>query len=138
MADGTISMIEGLGSKAIDSNEMRRKPPPDSHSVKEEISDSEDELLEVLEGVESINQEVGALNHHIKTTTSLSTVQSELKSPPAPEPSDLLGLEVKKEAAEQVSQGNTIFNKYLSKSAKKRLKKQAKEESISSFSSGGN
>ncbi|KAI8559924.1 hypothetical protein RHMOL_Rhmol04G0214100 [Rhododendron molle] len=25
MADGTISMIDGLGSRAIDSNELRRK-----------------------------------------------------------------------------------------------------------------
>ncbi|KAF7139173.1 hypothetical protein RHSIM_Rhsim07G0156600 [Rhododendron simsii] len=114
------------------------RPPPDSHSFKEKISDSKDELLEVLEGVESIDQEVGALNHHIRTTTSFGTVQSKLKSPPALEPPDLLGPEVKKKAAEQVSKGSTVLNKYLSKSAKKRLKKQAKEESISSFSSGGN
>ncbi|KAF7120230.1 hypothetical protein RHSIM_Rhsim13G0130100 [Rhododendron simsii] len=168
MADGTISMIDGLGSKAIDSNEMRRKqknssesapilvqddtvtqvgnkeqsvgwenpnqcsrPPLDSHPLTEEISDSENELLEVLGGVGSSDQEVGALNHYIRTTTSSGSVQSEFKSSPAPEPPDSLGLEVKKEAAEQVSKGSTIFNKYLSKSAKKRLKKQAKKELIS-------
>ncbi|KAF7141695.1 hypothetical protein RHSIM_Rhsim06G0091000 [Rhododendron simsii] len=111
---------------------------PITHSPGEELSDSEDELLEVLEGVVSSKQEVGALNKHLETTTSLVKVQSELKTSPTPEPPNLLDTWIKGEATELVSNGSIVFNKYLSKSAKRRLKKQAKEESICSFSSGGN
>ncbi|KAF7139522.1 hypothetical protein RHSIM_Rhsim07G0148000 [Rhododendron simsii] len=88
----TVTQV-GNENQKVDCENFKQSnsSPPDSHSPKEEISDSEDELLEVFEGVVSSNQE---------------------------------------EAVEQVSKGSTVFNKYLSKSAKKRLKKQAKEESI--------
>ncbi|KAF7144925.1 hypothetical protein RHSIM_Rhsim04G0148600 [Rhododendron simsii] len=80
------------------------------HSTGEELSDSEDDLLEVLEGVTS----------------------------PTPEPPDLLDPGVKGEAAVLNSNGGTIFNKHVSKSTKRRLRKQAKEASFSSLSSGRN
>ncbi|XP_058217387.1 uncharacterized protein LOC131328462 [Rhododendron vialii] len=108
--------------------------PPDTRSIREELSDSEDELLEVLEGVVSSNQEEGVLNQSIKTATSLAKVQSELKPSLATEPPDRLDPGVSKVAADLVSKGSASFNKLLSKSAKKHLKKQAKEESIVSAS----
>ncbi|KAF7137475.1 hypothetical protein RHSIM_Rhsim07G0147400 [Rhododendron simsii] len=112
--------------------------PPDTHSIREELSDSEDELLEVLEWVVSSNQKEGVLNQSIKTATSLAKVQSELKSSLATEPPDQLDPGVSKVAADLVSKGSAGFNKFLFKSAKKRLKKQAMEESISSFSNRRN
>ncbi|KAF7146538.1 hypothetical protein RHSIM_Rhsim04G0148300 [Rhododendron simsii] len=113
-----------------------RSSPPDSTG--EELSDSEVELLEVLEGVVSSNQEGRVLTPGIKTATSPSKVHSEIKSSLANDPPDRLDIGVSKVAAELVSKGSAGFNKFLSKSAKKRLKKQAKEESLCSFSNGGN
>ncbi|KAG5516061.1 hypothetical protein RHGRI_036944 [Rhododendron griersonianum] len=100
---------------------------------KKTISDFEDELLEVLEGVVSCNQKAEALNQQLKTSASLEVgstdssngspnpeemtrvkVQYELKTPPTPEPLDLLGPGVKREAVELVSNGSLVFNKYLS------------------------
>ncbi|KAF7146402.1 hypothetical protein RHSIM_Rhsim04G0148200 [Rhododendron simsii] len=113
--------------------------PPDTQSTREELSDSEDEFLEVLEGVVSSNQEERVLNHQsIKTATSLAKVHSELKSSLVDEPPDQLDPGVSKVAANLVSKGSAGFNKFLSKSAKKRLKKQAKEETLSSFNNGRN
>ncbi|KAG5557720.1 hypothetical protein RHGRI_007839 [Rhododendron griersonianum] len=167
MADGTILMAEGLGCKAIDSNEIRRKQKGISEplsplqskimqsgnlnrsnstelethnpsspimkkllTLREELSDSEEGLLQVLEGVVSSNQGVGASNQHLRTEGSLVKVKSDLNISHAPEPPDPLGSGVNEEAAEHVSKGSTDFNKYLSKTAKKRLKKQAKEDLI--------
>ncbi|KAG5557721.1 hypothetical protein RHGRI_007839 [Rhododendron griersonianum] len=130
MADGTILMAEGLGCKAIDSNEIRRKQKGISEPLREELSDSEEGLLQVLEGVVSSNQGVGASNQHLRTEGSLVKVKSDLNISHAPEPPDPLGSGVNEEAAEHVSKGSTDFNKYLSKTAKKRLKKQAKEDLI--------
>ncbi|KAG5557719.1 hypothetical protein RHGRI_007839 [Rhododendron griersonianum] len=96
----------------------------------EELSDSEEGLLQVLEGVVSSNQGVGASNQHLRTEGSLVKVKSDLNISHAPEPPDPLGSGVNEEAAEHVSKGSTDFNKYLSKTAKKRLKKQAKEDLI--------
>ncbi|KAF7137272.1 hypothetical protein RHSIM_Rhsim07G0147900 [Rhododendron simsii] len=105
--------------------------PPDTHLIREELSDSEDELLEVLEGVVSSNQEERVLNQSIKTATSLAKVHSELKSSLANEPPNRLDPGVSKVAIDMVSKGSAGFNKFLSKSTKKRLKKQAKEETLS-------
>ncbi|KAF7138376.1 hypothetical protein RHSIM_Rhsim07G0151000 [Rhododendron simsii] len=107
---------------------------PVTVSIGKELSDSEDELLKVLEGVVSSNQEGRVLNQSIKTATSLAKVHSDLKSSLANEPPDRVDIGVSKVAADLVSKGSAGFNKFLSKSAKKRLKKQAKEESLSSFS----
>ncbi|KAF7149780.1 hypothetical protein RHSIM_Rhsim02G0149900 [Rhododendron simsii] len=107
------------------------------HSTGEEISDSEDELLEVLEGVVSSKQEVEAPSQP-KAAVSLVKAHSELETSPTPEPPDLLDLGVKGVAAVLNSNGGTVFSKHLSKSTKKRLRKQAKEASVSSFSSGRN
>ncbi|KAF7145281.1 hypothetical protein RHSIM_Rhsim04G0148500 [Rhododendron simsii] len=112
--------------------------PPDTQSTREELSDSEDEFLEVLEGVVSSNQEDRVLNQSIKTATSLAKVHSELKSSLVDEPPDQLDPGVSKVAADLVSKGSAGFNKFLSKSAKKRLKKQAKEKTLSSFNNGRN
>ncbi|KAI8559246.1 hypothetical protein RHMOL_Rhmol04G0157600 [Rhododendron molle] len=103
-----------------------------------ELSDSEDEMFQVLEGVVSSNQGVGALNQHLRTKVSLVKVQSELKTSQAPEPPDPLGSGVKREAAKLVSKGSAVFNKYLSKTAKKRLKNQAKKELINHSSKSRN
>ncbi|KAG5540733.1 hypothetical protein RHGRI_020837 [Rhododendron griersonianum] len=135
MADGTVTMAEGLGYKALDSNEMRRKPSsPAAYSTKEELSVSEDQLLVILGGVESSNQDEGELKQHIKSITSLGKDQFEPDYSLAPEPPDQLG-SGSKEVADLVSKGSTGFNEYLSKSAKKRLKKQAKEESMEGIKS---
>ncbi|KAG5516302.1 hypothetical protein RHGRI_037120 [Rhododendron griersonianum] len=75
------------------------------------------------------------MNQHIKSATSLVKAQSELNSSLAPKPPDRLGSGVSKVAADLVSKGSIGFNKYLSKSAKKRLKKQAKEESMEGIKS---
>ncbi|KAF7143616.1 hypothetical protein RHSIM_Rhsim05G0131700 [Rhododendron simsii] len=135
-------MVTSVGKEnhRVDSNHPKESSslPPDTHSIWEELSDSEDELLEVLEGVVSSNQEGRVLNQSIKTATSLAKVHSELKSSLANEPPDRLDLGVSKVAAALVSKGSAGFNKFLSKSAKKRLKKQAEEESLSSFSNRRN
>lgn len=83
----------------------------------------------------SSKQDEGELNQHIKSATSLVKVQAELNSSLAPEPPDRLGSGVSKEVDDLVSKSSTGFNKYLSKSAKKRLKKQDKEESMEGIKS---
>ncbi|KAF7139477.1 hypothetical protein RHSIM_Rhsim07G0156700 [Rhododendron simsii] len=116
----------------------------------DELSDFEDEPLEVLESVVSSKQESETLAN-LKPATSLDVgscdshtshgmispqppkvngvkVQSELK---LPDPLDLLGSRVKGRVAEIVS------NKSLSKFAQKRLRKLAKEQSSCSLSNGG-
>ncbi|KAG5536390.1 hypothetical protein RHGRI_023981 [Rhododendron griersonianum] len=108
---------------------------PDSRTAsnpfkpKKELSVSEDQLLEILGGVVSSNQAQGELKQHIKSLTSQSKGHSEPDYSLAPEPPDQLGSS-SKEGADLVSKGSTGFNEYFSKSAKKRLKKQAKEESM--------
>ncbi|KAG5536391.1 hypothetical protein RHGRI_023981 [Rhododendron griersonianum] len=129
MGDGTISMADGIGIKAVDSNELRRPSSPAAHSTEKELSVSEDQLLEILGGVVSSNQAQGELKQHIKSLTSQSKGHSEPDYSLAPEPPDQLGSS-SKEGADLVSKGSTGFNEYFSKSAKKRLKKQAKEESM--------
>ncbi|KAG5565783.1 hypothetical protein RHGRI_001640 [Rhododendron griersonianum] len=109
--------------------------PLDTPSNGEELSDSEDELLGVLEGVVSSNKDKGEMSQHIKSATSLVTTLSELNSSLAPEPPDRSGSGVSKAAADLVSKGSSGFNKYLSKSAKKRMKKQAKEELMEGINS---
>ncbi|KAF7123136.1 hypothetical protein RHSIM_Rhsim12G0100400 [Rhododendron simsii] len=110
---------------------------PTVQSTGEELSDSEDELLEGLEGVVSSKQDVEALNQP-KAAVSLVKAQSKLKNSSTLESPDLLDRGVKGVAAELNSYGGIVFNKYLSKSNKRCLQKQAKEESISSFSNGRN
>ncbi|KAF7119380.1 hypothetical protein RHSIM_Rhsim13G0127900 [Rhododendron simsii] len=129
----------GSGKQKDDCQHLNRSSSshPNTDSLEEDLSDSEDELLEVLEGVVSSNQKVGVLSQLVTVAASLVNSQSELITSPAPEPPDPLGIGVKGEAAELVSRGSSVFNKYLSKSAKKRLKKQAKEESISSLAVEG-
>ncbi|KAG5540731.1 hypothetical protein RHGRI_020837 [Rhododendron griersonianum] len=105
-----------------------------AYSTKEELSVSEDQLLVILGGVESSNQDEGELKQHIKSITSLGKDQFEPDYSLAPEPPDQLG-SGSKEVADLVSKGSTGFNEYLSKSAKKRLKKQAKEESMEGIKS---
>ncbi|KAF7147132.1 hypothetical protein RHSIM_Rhsim03G0132100 [Rhododendron simsii] len=107
------------------------------HSTGEELSDSEDELLEVLEGVVSSKQEVEALSQP-KAAVSLVKPHSELENFPTPEPPDLLDPGVKGESAILYSNGDAVFNKHLSKSTKRCLRKQAKEASFSALSSGRN
>ncbi|KAG5540734.1 hypothetical protein RHGRI_020837 [Rhododendron griersonianum] len=107
---------------------------PAAYSTKEELSVSEDQLLVILGGVESSNQDEGELKQHIKSITSLGKDQFEPDYSLAPEPPDQLG-SGSKEVADLVSKGSTGFNEYLSKSAKKRLKKQAKEESMEGIKS---
>ncbi|KAG5513074.1 hypothetical protein RHGRI_038500 [Rhododendron griersonianum] len=75
------------------------------------------------------------MSQHIKSATSLVTTLSELNSSLAPEPPDRSGSGVSKAAADLVSKGSSGFNKYLSKSAKKRMKKQAKEELMEGINS---
>ncbi|KAF7126970.1 hypothetical protein RHSIM_Rhsim11G0000500 [Rhododendron simsii] len=142
---GELSPVQPLMVTSVGKEEHRvvsnhpkesRSSRPDS--IGEEPSDSEDELLEVLEGVVSSNQEGRVLTPGIKTATSPSKVHSEIKSSLANDPPDPLDIGVSKVAAELVSKGSAGFNKFLSKSAKKRLKKQAKEESLCSSSNGGN
>ncbi|KAF7152594.1 hypothetical protein RHSIM_Rhsim01G0146600 [Rhododendron simsii] len=107
------------------------------HSTEEELSDSEDELLKVLEGVVSNKQEVEALSQP-KAAVSLVKPHSELETFPTPEPPDLLDPGVKGESAILYSNGDAVFNKHLSKSTKRRMRKQAKEASFSALSSGRN
>ncbi|KAF7145004.1 hypothetical protein RHSIM_Rhsim04G0148400 [Rhododendron simsii] len=94
------------------------------HSNGEELSDSEDELLEVLEGVVSSKQEVEALSQSI-AAKSLIAPRSELEIFPTPEPPDHLAPGVTGEPVTLYSNGDTGFNKHLSKSTKRRLRKQA-------------
>ncbi|KAG5548896.1 hypothetical protein RHGRI_014302 [Rhododendron griersonianum] len=122
----------GSGKHKVDSKQLHHSSISSTvtHSPGDELSDSEDGLLQVLEGVVSSNQGIGASNQHFWTEVSLVKVKSDLNTSLAPEPPDPLGSGVKGEAAELVSIGSTDFNKYLSKTAKKRLKKQAKEDLI--------
>ncbi|KAF7127631.1 hypothetical protein RHSIM_Rhsim11G0000100 [Rhododendron simsii] len=133
-------MVTSVGKEEhrVVSNHPKESRSSRPDSIGEELSDSEDELLEVLEGVVSSNQEGRVLTPGIKTATSPSKVHSEIKSSLANDPPDPLDIGVSKVAAELVSKGSAGFNKFLSKSAKKRLKKQAKEESLCSSSNGGN
>ncbi|KAF7127042.1 hypothetical protein RHSIM_Rhsim11G0000800 [Rhododendron simsii] len=107
------------------------------HSTGEELSNFEDELLEVLEGVVSSKQEVEAQNQP-KAAVSLVQPHFELETFPNPEPPVLLDPGVKGESAILYSNIDTGFNKQLSKSTKRRLRKQAKEASFSALSSGRN
>ncbi|KAF7151491.1 hypothetical protein RHSIM_Rhsim02G0150400 [Rhododendron simsii] len=84
------------------------------HSTGEELSDFEDELLEVLEGVVSSKQEVEAQNQP-KVVVSLVQPHSELETFPNPESPDLLDPGVKGESAILYSNVDTGFNKHLSK-----------------------
>ncbi|KAI8529866.1 hypothetical protein RHMOL_Rhmol11G0007600 [Rhododendron molle] len=94
----------------------------------DELSDSEDELLEVLERVVSTNQE--------SETLEAKGVQPQAGIKP-PETPDLLGPGDKRRAAEQVPTDGLVIDKTLTKSAQKRLRKLAKEQSLCSLSSGG-
>ncbi|KAF7137976.1 hypothetical protein RHSIM_Rhsim07G0148700 [Rhododendron simsii] len=107
------------------------------HSNGEELSDSEDELLEVLEGVVSSKQEVEAPSQSI-VAKSLIAPRSELEIFPTPEPPDHLAPGVTGEPVTLYSNGDTGFNKHLSKSTKRRLRKQAKEASSYALSRGTN
>ncbi|KAF7138658.1 hypothetical protein RHSIM_Rhsim07G0147500 [Rhododendron simsii] len=88
------------------------------HSNGEELSDSEDELLEVLEGVVSSKQEVEAPSQSI-AAKSLIAPRSELEIFPTPEPPDHLAPGVTGEPVNLYSNGDTGFNKHLSKSTKR-------------------
>ncbi|KAG5544186.1 hypothetical protein RHGRI_016814 [Rhododendron griersonianum] len=102
--------------------------PLDTPSNGEELSDSEDELLGVLEGVVSSNKDKGEMSQHIKSATSLVTTLSELNSSLAPEPPDRSGSGVSKAAADLVSKGSIVqlLNTYrvLSSSAVRLIKFQ--------------
>lgn len=118
----------------------------------EALSESEDDILEVQDGTDSILSCVsGAILSTAVNGEGLSTVQtslnsegiarvtslSELQSPPSPVPPDLQG-SGEKEKAVMFPNDSTAFNKYLSKSARKRWRKQAREQSSCSLNSGGN
>ncbi|KAG5513073.1 hypothetical protein RHGRI_038503 [Rhododendron griersonianum] len=134
--DGTVSLVEKENLRVdCDQPLQSSSSPLDTPSNGEELSDSEDELLGVLEGVVSSNKDKGEMSQHIKSATSLVTTLSELNSSLAPEPPDRSGSGVSKAAADLVSKGSSGFNKYLSKSAKKRMKKQAKEELMEGINS---
>ncbi|KAF7137653.1 hypothetical protein RHSIM_Rhsim07G0154300 [Rhododendron simsii] len=87
----------------------------------EEQSDSEDELLKVLEGV------VGRV-----------ITISELKKPPTPKPSDLQDFGDREKAVELASSESIDYYQSLSRFARKRWRKQAREQSACSLNSGGN
>ncbi|KAG5557514.1 hypothetical protein RHGRI_007674 [Rhododendron griersonianum] len=122
----------GSGKHKVDSEQLHHSiiSSTVTHPTGEKLSDSEEGLLQVLEGVVSSNQVVGVSNQHLRTEVSLVKVKSDLNISHAPKPPDPLGSGVNEEAAELVSKGSADFNKYLSKTAKKRLKKQAKEDLI--------
>ncbi|KAG5565774.1 hypothetical protein RHGRI_001632 [Rhododendron griersonianum] len=69
MGDGSISMADGLGFVAVDSNELRRKQKSlrsssSNSSIKPfDLRDDEDELSEVLESVVSSKQEPETLSN---------------------------------------------------------------------------
>ncbi|KAF7123241.1 hypothetical protein RHSIM_Rhsim12G0101600 [Rhododendron simsii] len=129
-----VAQVENGKLKAeCDQPQQVSIPNSIEHSTGEELNDFEDELLEVLEGVVSSKQEVEALSQP-KAAESLVKPHSELETFPTPEPPDLLDPGVKGESAILYSNGDTGFNKHLSKSTKRRLRKQAN----SALSSGRN
>ncbi|KAF7127499.1 hypothetical protein RHSIM_Rhsim11G0000400 [Rhododendron simsii] len=135
---GTLLNIEGKTKDSVKARlDLELMGIRQELHLQEELSDSEDELLKVLEGVVSSKQEVEALSQP-KAAVSLVKPHSALETSPTPEPPDLLDPGVKGESALLYSNGDIVFNKHLSKSTKRRLRKQAKEASFSALSSGRN
>ncbi|KAI8530014.1 hypothetical protein RHMOL_Rhmol11G0021000 [Rhododendron molle] len=93
-----------------------------TQALSDELSDSEDELLEVLERVVSSNQMSQTLVH-LNPPASLDVGSSDSHTPQGK-----LGLGAKGRAAEKVPTGGSVINKSLSKFAQKRLRKLAKEQ----------
>ncbi|KAF7139942.1 hypothetical protein RHSIM_Rhsim06G0090500 [Rhododendron simsii] len=99
----------------------------------DELSDSEDELLEVLENPCDSHTPHGMIGPQPLEVKGV-LVHSGLK---LLEPPNILGSGVKGRAAEKFPIGGLVTNKSLSKSAKKRLRKLVKEQTLCSLSSGG-
>ncbi|KAF7119420.1 hypothetical protein RHSIM_Rhsim13G0129500 [Rhododendron simsii] len=109
-------------------------------------SDSEGELLEVLAGVVSSSKGVSQTPLKmavmessaglIPSSAPRDGVGLKLNQTLSPKPPDPQGPEVRDKALERDLKGN--FQKVLSKSAQKRMKKIAKEQSLSSISRGRN
>lgn len=120
----------------------------------DELTESEDDLLEVLEKVVGTNRSETSV--HLKPPASLEVGSGDTHTPHGmlgpqtleakgvqihagikpPEPPDLLGPGDRGRAAEQVSIDGLVFAKNLSKSAQKRLRKLTKGQSLCSLSSG--
>ncbi|KAF7148183.1 hypothetical protein RHSIM_Rhsim03G0132600 [Rhododendron simsii] len=109
-------------------------------------SESEEELMEVLEGVVRSSQEADSqpqsklelLNSGKEPSSSVhrAGMGTDLNHTLSPKPPDLLVSKVKDNATKEDIREN--FQKVLSRSAQRRIKKLAREQSISSLSRGWN
>ncbi|KAF7124059.1 hypothetical protein RHSIM_Rhsim12G0101200 [Rhododendron simsii] len=123
-----------------------REQIPINLAVHSSESDSEGELLEVLAAVVGSSQGISQtpLNMEVMDSSAGSIPSSvprdgiglKLNQTLSPKPPDPQGPEVRDKASEGDLKGN--FQKVLSKSAQRRMKKIPKEQSLSSISRGRN